>query len=170
MLQTIRHIVGLIALCTGTYTHKFSKASGHSIHSWAYRSVYRDMNSVERDNNNPCSVVSHHESFDAIVMMFGVSVPVLLETQHVHSTSSLMDANLVLGSQTHPPHHVTSLISWTFARAVLNSWRRLYSICDISLVGFTCKLGPHIVGLIPQCTETRTHWFASQQTHSPSLT
>ena len=58
-----------------------------------------------------------------------------------------MDANLVRGSQTH--HHVTSLISWTFARAVLNSLRRLSSICDISLVGFTCKLGPHIVGLIP---------------------
>ena len=89
VFQATPHIVGLVALCTGTYTHQFSCASGHSTHSWAYRTVYQDMNSVERDNNNPCSVVSHHGSFDAIVMMFGVRLPVWLETQQIHSSKFL---------------------------------------------------------------------------------
>ena len=89
VFQATPHIVGLVALCTGTYTHQFSSASGHSTHSWAYRPVNGDMNSVERDNNNPASVVSHHGSFDAIVMMFGVRLPVLLETQHIHSSKFL---------------------------------------------------------------------------------
>ena len=65
--------------------------------------------------------------------------------------SSSMDANLVRGNQTHGPHHVTSLISWRFARAILNS-----------LNGST-QCWAYI-----QCTETRTHWLSSQQAHSPS--
>ena len=42
--------------------------------------LHCDTNSlVVKANSNPCSKVAHHGSFDSIVMMFCVSVPVLSE-------------------------------------------------------------------------------------------
>ena len=43
-------------------------------------------------------------SFDSTVMMLCVYVPVLLEHNMFIPANSLMDANIVRGSQTHRPH------------------------------------------------------------------